>query len=313
MKHALCLATRFAATVLVTAESLHAENSRVPLPETELDLAEIRGRMGVVAFSSAAEVSLVMPARPAEAARDATDAIRLMTESEFRGLARTMSDVPLGGAATLGTALLFPAIAALTGATNAAQSWLRAPRASEVEPSREALQAAVAGVQLEILVRDEIIAALEGKTRHPLRVIERATLHRIDPGLKQRAWRNDAGLSTKARQALCNRGLQRLLEVRVHAPALVARDSLSSELVLSAQVRVRILTLPQGMELYRRELKFFSETHPHAQWAANGGARVRDEIMRCVTTTSQLGIAGLTMGPPIPTPHGRTVAAPTLR
>lgn len=262
-----------------------------PLVETRVDLRH-SGRVAVVAFSSAAEVNVLMPSNKSEAVRHATDGFQLMAARDAATVA-AMFGYPLAGPAFFTIPVVVPTIAAVAGGIDTLQSWVRAESEHNLAPSREALQAAVAGVRLETLVRDRILAELRGETKQPLVLIDDATLREINPRLSERAWRNDAGLSLKARQALAARGLHRVLEIKVHAPALVAPSPLDRDLALSAQVRVRLVTVPEGIELYRRETNYFGAARPYPEWAANGAALVRAELGRCIDTATVKATDGL--------------------
>ncbi len=89
----------------------------------------------------------------------------------------------------------------------------------------------------------------------------------------------------------------------MHAPALGAPSALSPDLTLSAQVRVRLVSLPAGTELYRRESSYFSARRPYPEWARDGGALVHEEILRCVEESVRHGTSGF--GPARPGPSDR--------
>lgn len=262
-----------------------------PLLETRVDLRH-SGRLAVVAFSSAAEVNVLMPSNKTEAVRHATDGFRLLSGPEAATIAASLG-YPLAGPAFFTVPVVVPVIAAVVGGIDTLQSWARAEPEHKLAPSREALQAAVAGIRLETLVRDRLLTELRGETRQPLVLIDDATLRAIDPRLAERAWRNDAGLSLKARQALAARGLHRVLEIKVHAPALVAPSPRSRDLALNAHVRVRLVSLPDGIELYRREANHFGAARPYTEWAAHGAALVRTELARCLDAATEKTASGL--------------------
>ena len=263
-----------------------------PLTETRVTLNQ-PGRIGVVAFSSASEINVVMPVNKQEATRAASASIRFMTTADFKSWAPGTGGDPLYAAILLTLPVTFPIISAVTGSVNLAQSWVRAENESQLAPSRDILQNAVAGVRLETRERDRILAALQAETNQPFTVIDDATLRAVDPTLGERAWHNAAGLNAKARTALARRGLDRVLEIRVHAPALIARSSFDQHLALNTQVRVRLVSLPDGKELYCRDANFFGAPRPYSEWSAGGAALVHAEIEHCIETTSRIGMEGL--------------------
>lgn len=291
MKNAFVLLASASALAFSGCASTPSTVTSGPLVETRVDLRH-SGRVAVVAFSSAAEVNVMMPSNKTEAVRDATDGFQLLSGPEAISIAAAFG-YPLAGAAFFTVPVVVPAIAAVASSIDTLQSWIRAEPEHKLAPTREALQAAVAGIRLETLVRDRLLTELRGETKQPLVLIDDATLREIDPRLSERAWRNDAGLSTKARQALAARGLHRVLEIKVHAPALVAPSPLSRDLALNAQVRVRLVTVPEGIELYRRESNYFGTARPYPEWAANGAALVRTELARCLDATTEKTAPGL--------------------
>ncbi len=292
MKNALTLLS--SASALVFSGCVSTPPSTVtsgPLVETRVDLRQ-SGRVAVVAFSSAAQVNILMPANKTEAVRHASDSFRLLSGPEVATIPASLG-YPLAGPAFFTFPIVVPAFAAVAGSIDTLQSWARAEPEHKLAPTREALQAAVAGIRLETLVRDRMLTELRGETKQPLVLIDDANLREIDPRLSERAWRNDAGLSTKARQALAARGLHRVLEIKVHAPALVAPSPLDRDLALTAQVRVRLVSLPDGRELYRREANYFGTPRPYTEWAAHGAALVSAELARCLDATTEKTAPGL--------------------
>lgn len=307
MNNALALLASASALVFSGCVSTPSFVTSGPLLETRVDLRHA-GRVAVVAFSSAAEVNVVMPSNKTEAVRQATDGFQFLSGIEAQSIAASFG-YPLAGPALFSVPVVVPAIAATVGGVDALQSWVRAESEHQLAPSRAALQAAVAGIRLETLVRDRLLSELRGETKQPLVLIDDATLREIDPRLAERAWRNDAGLSTKARQALAARGLHRVLEIKVHAPALVAPSPLSRDLALNAQVRVRLVSLPDGIELYRRESNYFGTARPYPEWAVHGATLVRAELENCVATATMKTSAGL-VHPRSPRPtHGQLALA----
>ncbi len=291
MKSPLALAALASALALSGCASTPSAVTSGPLRETRVDLRH-SGQVAVVAFSSATEINVLMPSNKAEAVRHATDGFQFLNGLEARAIAATFG-YPLAGPAFFSVPVVVPALAAVVGGVDALQSWVRAEPEHKLAPARDALQAAVAGIRLETLVRDRLLTELRGETKQPLVLIDDATLRELDPRLSERAWRNDAGLSQKARRALAARGLQRVLEIKVHAPALVAPSPLNRDLALNAQVRVRLVSVPDGTELYRRETNYFGTAHPYPDWTANGAALVRTEIERCLDTATLRAAGGL--------------------
>lgn len=291
MKNPLALLASASALAFSGCVSTPSTVTSGPLLETRVDLRH-SGRVAVVAFSNAAEVNVLMPSNKTGAVRHATDGFQLLSSPEAISIAASFG-YPLAGAAFFTVPVVVPTIAAVASSIDTLQSWIRAEPEHKLAPSREALQAAVAGIRLEALVRDRLLAELRGETQQPLVLIDDATLREIDPRLSERAWRNDAGLNAKARQALAARGLQRVLEIKVHAPALVAPSPLSRNLALNAQVRVRLVSLPDGIELYRRESNYFGEARPYTEWAAHGAALVRTELARCLDAATEKTAPGL--------------------
>lgn len=70
-------------------------------------------------------------------------------------------------------------------------------------------------------------------------------------------------------------------------------------------MRVRLVSLPDGIELYRRETNYFGETHPYPEWAARGAALVRTEIARCIDAATEKTTPGLVHHRPPASTHGQ--------
>ena len=81
---------------------------------------------------------------------------------------------------------------------------------------------------------------------------------------------------------LSTRGIDTVLELKVHEPQLTGSESINPGLGFSVHVRARLISTRTGRELYYDYLEFQGERRTFVQWAADDARAFRGEINRAI-------------------------------
>lgn len=263
-----------------------------PLRERLLVPAQL-GPVGVVSFSSAETIAVVMPQSRREAVESALDSARFIKRREFDTVARSVSGVPMGGAVVLAAPVVVPLFSTVRAGVGAAYNYVAAEPEARLAQPREVLVAASSHIPLERQLREQLVDVLGAQS--PLRVVnvDNALVRHAEPRLREHAWRHDAEIGAKTLAALEKRGIRTALELRLQSPALIGAGALSPELAFTARIRIRLVDTATGQELYRDSFEYRGAPRSYATWASDGGSLLREETARCVSAVGTRATGGI--------------------
>lgn len=263
-----------------------------PLRERLLVPAQL-GPAAVVSFSNADTIAVVMPQNRQEAATRALDSARFLKDRDLATVGRAFAGVPLGGAVALAVPVLTPVLTTVSAGAEAAYNYVAAEPESRLAPPRAALITATEHLPLERQLREHLADVLA--TQSPLRLVavDESLVRHAEPRLREHAWRHDAAIGTKTLVALQQRGIRTAIELRLQSPALIGATPLSPELAFTARIRLRLVDVATGQELYRDSFEYRGEARPYPTWAADDGALLIEETRRCVAAAGSRAVNGI--------------------
>jgi hypothetical protein len=103
---------------------------------------------------------------------------------------------------------------------------------------------------------------------------------------------------------LASQGIDTLLEIQLLYPALNGEGTMNPPMVFSTEVRVRLMRVRDGDDLYSFSMKYRSSERKFTDWAANNARGLHDELdqfsqVAAATIVHQLSLRALPPSAPL--------------